>query len=103
VIKEYNVDTKDSSLRTIIVGNNSRTIKIPLLEPMRNVKKSQNQEYLEFNGGAGVQHIAFLTSDIIYAVTQLRVCVLLYSSLPPDLRLDSSSACYYFFELQKHR
>lgn len=72
-IKEYSVDTKESSLRTIIVSNKSRSVKIPLLEPVRNVKKSQNQEYLEFNGGPGVQHIALLTSDIIHTVTQLRV------------------------------
>jgi 4-hydroxyphenylpyruvate dioxygenase len=84
VIKEYLVDTKESSLRTIIVSNDSRSIKMPLLEPVKNVKKSQNQEYLEFNNGPGVQHIALLTSDIIHTVSQLRARGVKFQEVPPE-------------------
>lgn len=41
---EYTVDTGASSLRTVIVASANQMIKMPLIEPLKNVKKSQNQE-----------------------------------------------------------
>ncbi|RKP18789.1 Glyoxalase/Bleomycin resistance protein/Dihydroxybiphenyl dioxygenase [Rozella allomycis CSF55] len=47
-------------------------IKMPINEPASGKKKSQIQEYVEYYGGAGVQHIAFNTKDIIKSVSVLR-------------------------------
>jgi 4-hydroxyphenylpyruvate dioxygenase len=47
-------------------------IKFPINEPAPGLKKSQIQEYVEFHGGAGVQHVALLTDDILTTVRQLR-------------------------------
>ena len=60
-----------SSLRSIVVTNYEETIKMPINEPAPGKRKSQIQEYVDYNGGAGVQHIAINTSDIISAVSQL--------------------------------
>lgn len=41
---------------------------MPINEPANGLRKSQIQEYTDYYGGAGVQHIALNTSDIISAV-----------------------------------
>ena len=60
--------TEYSALRSIVVTNHSETIKMPINEPAPGKRKSQIQEYCDYNGGPGVQHIALNTSDIIAAV-----------------------------------
>jgi 4-hydroxyphenylpyruvate dioxygenase len=47
-------------------------IKLPINEPAEGKRKSQIEEYLEFYGGPGVQHIALLTDDIVATVDELR-------------------------------
>ena len=84
ILSEYTVNTGASSLRTVIVSSANESIKMPLIEPLQNVKKSQNQEYVDFNGGAGVQHIAFHTEDIVHAVTQLRARGVKFQEVPPQ-------------------
>jgi 4-hydroxyphenylpyruvate dioxygenase len=64
--------TEFSALRSIVVTNYEETVKMPINEPAPGKRRSQIQEYVDYNGGAGVQHIALNTSDIISAVTNLR-------------------------------
>merc|ERR1711879_973020 len=61
-------------LRSIVMCDFDRVVKLPLNEPAEGTKKgkSQIQEYVEYHGGAGVQHIALRTRDIIKAVSALR-------------------------------
>ena len=49
-----------------VVTDGSRKIKFPLNEPAAGKRKSQIDEYLEFYGGPGVQHIAMATNDIVH-------------------------------------
>ncbi len=62
--------TEFSALRSVVVTNWDETIKMPLNEPAPAKRKSQIQEYIDYYGSAGVQHIALNTSDIISAVSQ---------------------------------
>jgi 4-hydroxyphenylpyruvate dioxygenase len=55
-----------------VVANGNEYIKFPINEPASGKKKSQIEEYIEFYKGAGVQHLALLTDDIIHTVTELR-------------------------------
>ncbi|XP_061105782.1 4-hydroxyphenylpyruvate dioxygenase isoform X2 [Conger conger] len=71
-IDDTQLHTQYSSLRSIVVTNYEETIKMPINEPAQGKKKSQIQEYVDYNGGAGVQHIALNTSDIIKAVINLK-------------------------------
>jgi len=48
------------------------SIKFPINEPAKGMKKSQIQEYIDFNLTAGVQHIALRTENIIESITALR-------------------------------
>ena len=52
------VHTEFSSLRSIVVTNWEETIKMPINEPAPGRRKSQIQEYVDYYGSAGVQHIA---------------------------------------------
>ena len=62
---EDQISTEFSALMSIVMSDNSYAIKFPINEPASGRRKSQIEEYLEFNRGAGVQHIAMLTSDIV--------------------------------------
>jgi len=68
------IHTEYSALRSIVVTNWEETIKMPINEPASSGKKavSQIQEYVDYYGGSGVQHIALNTSDIITAIQALR-------------------------------
>jgi 4-hydroxyphenylpyruvate dioxygenase len=55
-----------------VMANGDEKIKFPINEPAEGKKKSQIEEYLEFYRGAGVQHIALATNDIIGSVRELR-------------------------------
>ncbi|WP_405141766.1 4-hydroxyphenylpyruvate dioxygenase [Sphaerisporangium sp. NBC_01403] len=66
------IATEYSALMSKVVANGTRKVKFPLNEPAISRKKSQIDEYLEFYGGPGVQHIALATNDIIRTVEQMR-------------------------------
>ncbi|CAF0885961.1 unnamed protein product [Brachionus calyciflorus] len=66
------IHTEYSSLRSIVVTNYDETIKMPINEPAPGKRKSQIQEYVDYNGGAGVQHIALRSNDILRSIERLR-------------------------------
>jgi 4-hydroxyphenylpyruvate dioxygenase len=55
-----------------VVANGNHRVKFPLNEPAHGKKKSQIDEYLEFYGGPGAQHVALATNDILGTVDALR-------------------------------
>lgn len=71
-IDDKQIYTQYSALRSIVVTNYEETIKMPINEPAPGKKKSQIQEYVDYNGGPGVQHIALNTSNIIQSIVNLR-------------------------------
>merc|ERR1719273_1462589 len=58
------------------------TIKMPINEPAKGKRKSQIQEYCEYHGGAGVQHIAINTKNILKALPALRARGLDFLTVP---------------------
>lgn len=69
---DKDISTEYSALMSIVMSDNDYAIKFPINEPAPGRKKSQIDEYLEYNGGPGVQHVALLTDDILETVTELR-------------------------------
>lgn len=55
------------------MANYEETIKLPVNEPSPGKKKSQIQEYIDYYGGAGAQHIALVTDNIIRTVSKVTV------------------------------
>jgi 4-hydroxyphenylpyruvate dioxygenase len=69
---DADISTEYSSLMSKVMANGNERIKFPINEPAKGKKKSQIDEYLDFYGGPGVQHLALATADIIKTVTMLR-------------------------------
>jgi 4-hydroxyphenylpyruvate dioxygenase len=65
------IATEYSALMSKVVANGNHRVKFPLNEPAAGKKKSQIDEYLEFYGGPGVQHLALATPDILATVDGL--------------------------------
>jgi 4-hydroxyphenylpyruvate dioxygenase len=68
---DKDISTEYSALMSKVMSNGNDRIKFPINEPAHGKKKSQIEEYLDFYGGPGVQHIALLTNDVIATVTAL--------------------------------
>lgn len=58
-------------------------VKMPINEPAHGKKQSQIEEYVDFYDGAGVQHIALLTDDIISSITNLKARGVEFIKVPP--------------------
>jgi 4-hydroxyphenylpyruvate dioxygenase len=69
---DKDISTEYSALMSKVVSNGNGYIKFPINEPAHGKKKSQIEEYLDFYGGPGVQHIAIATDDILFTVSELR-------------------------------
>lgn len=69
---DNDISTEYSALMSKVVSNGNGYVKFPINEPAAGKKKSQIDEYLEFYHGAGVQHIAIITQDVIKTVTELQ-------------------------------
>lgn len=69
---DNDISTEFTALMSKVMSNGNGRIKFPINEPAEGLKKSQVDEYLEFYEGAGVQHVAMATDDIITTVTNLR-------------------------------
>jgi len=79
---EEQISTGYSALRSTVVWNHGRVV-LPINEPAPGLRTSQIQEYLDFYGSPGVQHIALRTSDIIATVRALRARGLRFLDVPP--------------------
>ena len=69
---DKDISTEFTSLMSKVVSNGTGYVKFPINEPAEGKKKSQIEEYIDFYQGAGVQHIAIATNDIIATVSELR-------------------------------
>jgi 4-hydroxyphenylpyruvate dioxygenase len=69
---DKDISTEYSALMSKVMSNGNGYVKFPINEPAEGKKKSQVEEYLEFYGGEGCQHIAIATNNIIESVTELQ-------------------------------
>jgi 4-hydroxyphenylpyruvate dioxygenase len=84
-MKEFvgdDIATEYSALMSKVVADDGRKVKFPLNEPAPGKRKSQIEEYLEFYGGPGVQHIALATDDIVASVRAMTAAGVEFLSTP---------------------
>ncbi|MEV0084133.1 4-hydroxyphenylpyruvate dioxygenase [Saccharopolyspora sp. NPDC050642] len=84
-MKEFvgdDIATEYSALMSKVVADGEHKVKFPINEPAVGEKKSQIEEFLEFNGGPGVQHIALATDDITAAVRRMRAAGVQFLDTP---------------------
>lgn len=92
----WSVDDKDictefSALKSIVMASPNEVVKMPINEPAKGKKQSQIEEYVDFYDGAGVQHIALSTDNIIRDITNLKARGVEFIKVPEtyyeDMRL----------------
>lgn len=88
---DADISTEYSSLMSKVMANGNDKIKFPINEPASGKKKSQIEEYLDFYGGPGAQHLALATDNILATVTALRDRGVEFLSVPTS----------YYAELQE--
>lgn len=69
---DNDISTDYTALMSKVMSNGNGRVKFPINEPADGKKRSQIEEYLDFYNGAGVQHIAVATDDIVNTVSQMR-------------------------------
>jgi 4-hydroxyphenylpyruvate dioxygenase len=69
---DEDISTEYSALMSKVLTDGEGKIKFPINEPAEGKRKSQIEEYLEFNGGPGVQHVALTTANIVQTVEALK-------------------------------
>jgi len=81
-VDDSQISTEFSALNSVVMASSNNIVKMPINEPAPGKKRSQIEEYVTFYGGAGVQHIALLTNDIISAVRDMRTRGVEFISVP---------------------
>lgn len=82
------ITTEYSALMSKVMSNGNGRIKFPINEPAKGKKKSQIEEYIDFYEGAGVQHLALATDDIIKTVAELKARGVEFLPPPPQTYYD---------------
>ena len=101
------IATEYSALMSKVVASGNHRVKFPLNEPAVGKKKSQIDEYLEYYRGAGAQHIALATDDILRTVDELRARGVEFLATPatyyedPELRSRIGEVRVSIDELQQ--
>jgi 4-hydroxyphenylpyruvate dioxygenase len=78
------ISTEYSALMSKVVTDGSGKIKFPINEPATGKRKSQIEEYIEYYNGAGAQHIAMATRDIVACVSNLREQGVEFLTIPEE-------------------
>jgi 4-hydroxyphenylpyruvate dioxygenase len=78
------ISTEYSALMSKVVTDGSGKIKFPINEPATGKRKSQIEEYIDYYNGAGAQHIAMATRDIVGCVSNLREQGVEFLTIPEE-------------------
>ena len=81
---DKDISTEYTALMSKVMSNGNGRIKFPINEPAEGKKKSQIEEYIDFYHGAGVQHIAVATNNIIETVSALKDRGVEFLYVPPS-------------------
>jgi len=83
------IQTEYSALMSKVMSDGEGKIKFPINEPAEGKRKSQIDEYIEFYNGAGAQHIALATTDIVATVESLKDRGVLFLDTPDTYYEDA--------------
>ena len=85
---DNDISTEYSALMSKVMANSTGYVKFPINEPAEGRRKSQIEEYLDFYGGPGVQHMALATNDIVATVTQMQAQGVSFLTVPHSYYAD---------------
>jgi 4-hydroxyphenylpyruvate dioxygenase len=85
---DNDISTEYSALMSKVMSNGNGFVKFPINEPAEGKKKSQVEEYLDFYGGEGCQHVALATDNIVETVTALQMRGVEFLKIPSSYYED---------------
>lgn len=88
---DNDISTQHSALRSTVVANENKWVKFPINEPAEGLKRSQIEEYVQFYKGAGVQHIAMESENILETIAKMRECGVEFIKVPDAYYDDLTS------------
>jgi 4-hydroxyphenylpyruvate dioxygenase len=101
------IQTEYSALMSKVMADGDRKIKFPINEPAEGKRKSQIDEYLDFYGGPGAQHIALASSNIVETVEQMKQRGILFLDTPDtyydDVEDRVGEIDESYSDLQRHK
>jgi len=101
------IQTEYSALMSKVMSDGQGKIKFPINEPAEGKRKSQIEEYIEFYGGAGAQHIAMATTDIVRTVETLKEHGMIFLDTPDsyydDVVARVGEIAEDYDDLQRHK
>ena len=104
---DKDIHTEYSALMSKVMSDGSGKVKFPINEPAEGKRKSQIEEYIEFYGGAGAQHIALATNDILGTVEALKERGMIFLDTPDTYYDDVSERVGQidedYADLQRHK
>lgn len=81
-VDERQISTPYSALKSTVMASEGELIKMPINEPALGLKKSQIEEFLEFNNGAGIQHIALKVDNMVETIKRLKLLGVEFIGVP---------------------
>jgi 4-hydroxyphenylpyruvate dioxygenase len=87
---DKDISTEHSALRSTVVANENKWVKFPINEPAEGLKRSQIEEYVQFYKGAGVQHIAMESENILQTIAAMRDNGVEFINVPQTYYADLS-------------
>ena len=104
---DEDISTEYSALMSKVMADGEGKIKFPINEPAEGKRKSQIEEYIEFYGGAGAQHIALASTNIVQTVEALKERGTLFLDTPDAYYEEVSDRvgeiAESYEDLRKHR
>src|SRR5436190_3590458 len=101
------IQTEYSALMSKVMADGDRKIKFPINEPAEGKRKSQIDEYLDFYGGPGAQHIALASSNIVATVEQMKERGVVFLETPDtyydDVQGRVGEIDESYADLQRHK
>jgi 4-hydroxyphenylpyruvate dioxygenase len=101
------IQTEYSALMSKVMADGNRKIKFPINEPAEGKRKSQIDEYLDFYGGPGAQHIALASSNIVDTVERMKERGVLFLDTPDtyyeDVQDRVGEIDESYADLQRHK
>ena len=101
------IHTEYSALMSKVMADGDRKIKFPINEPAEGKRKSQIEEYLDFYGGPGAQHIALATKNIVDTVEQMKERGIVFLDTPDtyydDVEDRVGDIDESYVDLQRHK
>ena len=85
---DNDISTEYSALMSKVMANGNGYVKFPINEPAEGRRKSQIEEYLDFYGGPGVQHMALATNDILSTVSKMQKQGVSFLTVPHSYYTD---------------